>query len=103
MNNSIVRLPQPFYLPARVIPDKVHSAIITRLLNKLLATPLKDDELDFLNDRTLLIAVSDVGITFSISVKNHRFIPGRPDSETKTARAAGQFDTVARNSRCWSR
>jgi len=71
-----LRLPKPLSLPARIIPAAAHSAVITRLLNILLSTQIKDDELDFLHDRTLHVHVEDANVLFSMSLQNKRLVAG---------------------------
>ncbi|MCW8963435.1 MAG: SCP2 sterol-binding domain-containing protein [Gammaproteobacteria bacterium] len=71
-----IRLPGPLSLPARIIPPTVHSAVITRLLNTLLSSQLKDDELDFLRGKILHVCVEDANMMFSMSVQDKRLIAG---------------------------
>jgi len=53
-----------------MIPASVHSLIISRLLNTLLAQYLHEGELDFLDGRTMLINIEDAGTSFSLSLRN---------------------------------
>ena len=71
-----IRLPGALSFPARIIPSAIHSSIITRLLNRLLSSQLEDDELDFLQDKTLHVCVEDANVMYSMSLRNERLIAG---------------------------
>lgn len=75
-----IRLPHPFSLPAQAIPPAMHSAMMTRFLNLLLAPQRQDDELDFLQDKTLLVDIEDAGMKFAITLQNKKLIPGNIDA-----------------------
>lgn len=74
-----IRLPRPLSLPTRIIPTAVHSAVITRILNRILSTPIADGELDFLQDKILHVHVEDASMVYSMSLQNKRLIAGNPN------------------------
>ena len=62
-------LARPLSLPIRLIPASIHSVVISRLLNTLLAQALREGELDFLDGRALIIHVEDAGASFNLSLR----------------------------------
>jgi predicted lipid carrier protein YhbT len=63
VNKKGVLLPRLLATPFRLLPDAAHSRLITLALNKALAGPLCDGELDFLQD---------AGITFRLTIVGER-------------------------------
>lgn len=72
VNKKGVLLPRLLATPFRLLPDAAHSRLITLALNKALAGPLCDGELDFLQNRCVAIAVRDAGITFRLTIVGER-------------------------------
>jgi predicted lipid carrier protein YhbT len=54
-------LPALARLPLQYAPVKLKSFVISRALNTLFATPLAEDELEFLNGRRMNVCISDAG------------------------------------------
>ncbi len=80
----ITRLPLPFSpprvgslltLPGKLLPTRFHSKGLTLLLNRLLAEPLREDELVFLQGRVLQIEVLDLGLDYRLSIEDKKFVP----------------------------
>ncbi len=65
-------LPALARLPLRLAPDRLRTFVISRTLNTLFATPIADDELEFLNHRHMNIIISDAGLRFSVTLENGR-------------------------------
>jgi len=63
------RLPKPLALPGRLIPERLHSLILSRLLNRLLVIEREEGELDFLEGRSVRIKVCDAGISYLLSLE----------------------------------
>jgi predicted lipid carrier protein YhbT len=59
-------------MPSSLLPDVVHSHLISRVLNSALAEPLCDGELEFLRDRCVAIVMHDAGITFRLTIVGDR-------------------------------
>ena len=45
------RLPKPFSLPLKILPQALHNRFLANIINKILVDDLNDGELDFLQDR----------------------------------------------------
>ncbi len=76
MNQAVGRLPvlpKPLALPLGLVPDRLHSTLMGRILNHVFAGSISDGELDFLEGRTICIRVSDAGITYGLHLHNGRF------------------------------
>jgi predicted lipid carrier protein YhbT len=74
-----LRLPQPFSAPLRIVPPALHSAMMTSLLNRFLASQREEGELDFLQQKTLHICIEDIGVTFSMSLRDNRLVVDNSD------------------------
>ncbi len=61
MNNR-PQLPHFFSAPLRLIPDQLHTRAVLAILNRLFREQLDSGEMDFLEARTVVIEVSDVGV-----------------------------------------
>ena len=57
-------LPAPCAWPLSLIPGAVHSTVLTKALNILLAAPMQQGEFEFLRDRVLVINVRDARISY---------------------------------------
>ena len=75
--DKALRFPRLLSLPLAVIPDRVHSTVVVTVLNRVFASALQEDELDFLQDRTVRIHVQDMQLNFCISLQQGRLIPSR--------------------------
>jgi predicted lipid carrier protein YhbT len=56
--------------PLTVVPFHLYQPVIKQLLDRLLAEPLEEGDIDFLEQRWLTINVTDLGLSFSITVDN---------------------------------
>ena len=73
-NKRAVLLPHLLATPFRMLSDAAHSRLIALALNRALAEPLCDGELDFLQDRCVAIAVRDAGIIFRLTIVGDQLI-----------------------------
>ena len=64
-------------LPLAVIPDRVHSTAVVTVLNRILADALRDGELDYLQDRSVRIRVSDMRLSLCITLQHGRLAASR--------------------------
>ncbi len=64
-------------LPVGIIPVRVHSTAVVTVLNRVFAEALHNDELAFLQDRTLRIYVQDLQLIFCISLQGGRLKAGQ--------------------------
>jgi len=70
-------LPRFLSLPMAIIPVRVHSTAVVTILNRVFADALRDEELDFLRDRTVRINVQDMQLVFCISLQRGRLKASR--------------------------
>jgi predicted lipid carrier protein YhbT len=61
-------LPRPLALPLALIPPVVHSTMLVTAMNRILAPELADGELDFLQEKVMLIRVTDAKISCRITL-----------------------------------
>ena len=61
-------LPSPLALPLSLIPTTVHSTVLVQALNRIFAPELADGELDFLQDRVMLVRVTDGRLSYRITL-----------------------------------
>ena len=66
--------PAPLALPLGLMPSAAHSALLARALNRILAPEISDGELDFLDQKVMLIHVTDARLKFRISVTGERLV-----------------------------
>ena len=78
-------------LPGKLLPAGVHSRGLTLILNRLLADPIANGELDFLQDRVLRIEVMDLALDYRLTLLN-----GRLAAAPKRAREDVRFGGNAR-------
>ncbi len=71
--------PKPLALPLGLIPTAANSAILANILNRLFAPELADGELDFLEDKIMLIEVRDARLTYRLTLSDGRIkaAPGK--------------------------
>jgi predicted lipid carrier protein YhbT len=66
------RLPTPLALPLSIIPTRINSELLARILNHLFAPDLADGELDFLEGKQMLINVADARLSYRLTLHNGR-------------------------------
>lgn len=67
-------MPRLLAVPFSLLPGAAHSRLISLVLNRTLAEPLREGELDFLHDRRVAIAVRDAGVTFCLTLVGGRLV-----------------------------
>lgn len=72
------RVPAPLALPLGLMPGRLHSRVLAPLLNRLFAAELAAGELDFLDQRSLLIRVEDLGISYRLGLSHGRLVAAEP-------------------------
>lgn len=75
-SDTVPPFPRLLSMPLAIIPDRVHSLAIVAVLNRVLASALRDGELDYLQDRSVRIHVRDMQLTFCITLQQGRLVPG---------------------------
>ncbi len=74
-------LPRPLALPLALIPPVVHSKLLVSAMNHILAPELADGELDFLQDRVMLIRVTDAKISCRITLDGGKLRAASADAK----------------------
>ncbi len=85
--------------PGRLIPDRLHSPGLTLILNRLLAAPLADGELDFLRDKVLRIEVMDLALDHRLTLGGGRLVsaPATAAEDVRFGGNAREFLLLALN------
>jgi len=64
----VAHLPKCLLLPFTKLPSSLQKAVIKQVLSQVLKSSLAEGELDFLQDHYLQVVITDVNLTFYISV-----------------------------------
>ncbi len=91
-SGSFPRFPGLMDLPFKLMPVKLHSQLLTVLLNRILSQQLRDGDLDFLKHRCLSIKVSDASVSYNISLVNGRIVPVPADKRSDLMIKASVYD-----------
>jgi predicted lipid carrier protein YhbT len=79
--------------PLRWLPQRAHAGGLSLALNRLLAQPLADGDLDFLRDKVVGLEVSDLGIRFRLARDGRGFVPAADDAP-EDVRFSGDVRTL---------
>jgi len=71
LSRSLI-MPAPLALPLGLIPSAAHSTVMAQILNRVFAPELADGELDFLEDRVMLIRVRDARVSIRLTLGGGR-------------------------------
>jgi predicted lipid carrier protein YhbT len=66
------RLPSLLTLPLGFVPPRLNSALLAQILNRVFKPELADGELDFLEDRVMLIRVDDARLSYRLTLQHGR-------------------------------
>jgi predicted lipid carrier protein YhbT len=72
------RLPGLFKLPVKCLPQALRSRLFLASLNRLFRQELEDQELDFMQGRSVGISINDADLSFSFSLQDKCFVVGKP-------------------------
>lgn len=61
-------------IPAKVLPFSVQEKILSRVLNRVFAEALADDEFEFLEGKWLQVAVLDLSINWFITCQDNKLV-----------------------------
>jgi len=86
------RLPSPLSVPFLLIPDSVVSRLVAGVLNSMLAVQLREGELDFLRQRSLVIRVRDAGVSVYLTVSGQKLVATRPRATSDLGIEASLYD-----------
>jgi len=86
------RLPGLFKLPARCLPAGLRNRLFLAALNRLFREELHDQELDFMQDRTVVIRITDAALSFSFSLRDKQLVAGSPAPRADLQIAGSLYD-----------
>ena len=66
--------PAPLSLPLKILPAFVHNNVLVTTLNKIFTKELKAGELDFLQEKIILISIEDAGIEYRFTIDNNKLV-----------------------------
>ena len=89
------KLPRPFSLPLKVLPQALHNRLLANIINKILADDLDDGELDFLQDRTVAIEISDLGLSYQLTLSGERLMGGQGENHLTVTASLYDFMSMA--------
>ena len=78
MNQSVLNnspgLPRLFQLPGKWLPIALQHALFVRAMNHAFKAELLEDDMDFMNGRTVAIEILDAALVFRFALQEQRFI-----------------------------
>jgi len=60
--------------PIGLLPEKLHSSAIVKMLNTLLVESLQEGDLDFLEAQSVSVEVSDLNLRFALSLQQEKLV-----------------------------
>ncbi|HEY5719246.1 MAG TPA: SCP2 sterol-binding domain-containing protein [Gammaproteobacteria bacterium] len=87
-----MRLPAPLRLPFRLVPAVLHSTVLAGVLDRVLAAPRRDGELDFLFGRTVAIRVDDTGVEYRLFLGVGGFYAGQSERPADVSMSGDLYD-----------
>lgn len=93
------RLPKPFSLPLKILPQALHNRFLANIVNKILVDDLNDGELDFLQDRLVAIEISDIGLSYQLTLSGNRLMGANTQGENHLTVRASLYDFMSMASR----
>ena len=92
-------LPKPFSLPLKVLPQALHNRFLANIINKILVDDLNEGELDFLQDRSVAIEISDLGLSYRLTLSGNRLTAANKQGENHLTVRASLYDFMSMASR----
>jgi predicted lipid carrier protein YhbT len=89
---SDVRLPAALALPLRLVPGVVHSTALAAVLDRVLAGPLADGELEFLFGRTVAIHIDDTQVEYRLFLGVGGFYAGSAERAADVVMRGALYD-----------
>lgn len=71
-------LPRLLTLPLGLVPGRLQTEVLARILNRVFAPELADGELDFLNNRVMRIRVEDARLEHRLTLRDGRLLAATP-------------------------
>jgi predicted lipid carrier protein YhbT len=60
--------------PIGLLPQKLHSTAIVKVLNRVLQQPLQEGDLDFLQNQSISVEIDDLKLRFALSLQQEKLI-----------------------------
>ncbi|MDH5387834.1 MAG: SCP2 sterol-binding domain-containing protein [Gammaproteobacteria bacterium] len=92
-------LPRPFSLPLKILPQTLHNRFLANIITKILFDDLNDGELDFLQGRSVAIVVSDLGLSYQLTLSDNRLMGADKQGENHLTIKASLYDFMSMASR----
>lgn len=93
------RLPKPFSLPFKLVPQALHNRLLVDIINKIIADDLNEGELDFLEDKIVAIEISDADMSYQLTLRGDRLHAASAQSEKHLIVRASLYDFMSMASR----
>ena len=71
-NAEFPLLPPFLAAPVKLIPEKLHASAIVKTLNSLLKEPLEEGDLDFLEDQSVSVEITDLNLRFALTLNKEQ-------------------------------
>jgi len=62
--------------PVKLLPEKLHTSAIVKALNTLLAEPLQEGDLDFLDGQSVSVEIVDLSLRFALTLDDNEKLIG---------------------------
>lgn len=97
--SSSPRLPKPFSFPLKVLPQALHNRFLANIINKILVNDLNEGELDFLQDKSVAIEISDIGMRYQMTLSGVRLVGSNVQADNDLTVRASLYDFMSMASR----
>lgn len=97
--SSSPKLPKPFSLPLKVLPQALHNRLLANIINKILVNDLNAGELDFLQDKSVAIEISDIGMRYQLTLSGTRLVGANVQADNDLTVRASLYDFMSMASR----
>lgn len=85
-------LPRPLALPLSLLPTQANSILLANALNLVFAPELADGEIAFMQDRVLLVNISDARMSFRLTLNQDKFRTARRSQSHDLSIAGSVYD-----------
>lgn len=92
-------LPKPYSLPLKILPQALHNRLLANIINNILADDLEDGELDFLQDRSVAIEISDLGLSYQLTIAGNKLMGANAAGNNHLTVTASLYDFMSMASR----
>lgn len=97
--SSSPKFPKPFSLPLKVLPQAVHNRLLANIINRILVNDLNAGELDFLQDKSVAIEISDIGMRYQMTLSGVRLVGANAQADNDLIVRASLYDFMSMASR----